>query len=67
MVPGEPDSGEPGGNQAAERYASKLHMQTGRDHLENRNGRFLVLPRDESRNGPDGGQQDAERGEAGTE
>jgi hypothetical protein len=64
----EPDSGEPGGNQAAERYAVETaHADVGRD-LSGEPQRTVsgAAGGDESRNGPDGGQQDAERGEAGT-
>lgn len=68
VVPGEPDSGEPGGNQAAERYAVETaDADVGRD-LSGKPQRTVsgAAGGDESRNGPEGGQQDAERGEAGT-
>lgn len=58
----------PGGNQAAERYAVETaHADVGRD-LSGEPQRTVsgAAGGDESRNGPDGGQQDAERGEAGT-
>ncbi|QLO02014.1 plasmid mobilization relaxase MbeA, partial [Klebsiella quasipneumoniae] len=59
VVPGEADSGEPEGNQAAERYAVETaHAYVGRD-LSGEPQRTVsgAAGGDESRNGPHGGEQ----------